>query len=67
MADGNVGSLFMTLGLKDEISIGLDKVAKKLSGAQKYTNELQSEIANLRKELKSVSGTDISGPFKRSL
>ena len=67
MADGNVGSLFMTLGLKDEISIGLDKVAKKLSGEQKYTNELQSEIANLRKELKSVSGTDISGPFKRSL
>lgn len=67
MADGNVGSLFMTLGLKDEISIGLDKVAKKLSGAQKYTDELQSEIANLRKELKSVSGTDISGPFKRSL
>ena len=67
MADGNVGSLFMTLGLKDEISIGLDKVAKKLSGAQKYTNELQSEIANLRKELKSVSGTDISGPFKKSL
>lgn len=67
MADGNVGSLFMTLGLKDEISIGLDKVAKKLSGAQKYTNELQSEIANLRKELRSVSGTDISGPFKRSL
>lgn len=67
MADGNVGSLFMTLGLKDEISIGLDKVAKKLSGAQKYTNELQSEIANLRKELKSVSGTDISGPFRKSL
>lgn len=67
MADGNVGSLFMTLGLKDEISIGLDKVAKKLSGAQKYTNELQSEVANLRKELKSVSGTDISGPFKKSL
>lgn len=67
MADGNVGSLFMTLGLKDEISIGLDKVAKKLSGAQKYTNELQSEVANLRRELKSVSGTDISGPFKKSL
>lgn len=67
MADGNVGSLFMTLGLKDEISIGLDKVAKKMSGAQKYTDELQSEVANLRKELKSVSGTDISGPFKKSL
>lgn len=67
MADGNIGSLFMTLGLKDEISIGLDKVAKKLSGAQKYTDELRGEIANLRKELKSVSGTDISGPFRKSL
>lgn len=67
MADGNVGSLFMTLGLKDEISIGLDKVAKKLSGAQKYTDELRNEVANLRKELKSVSGTDISEPFKKSL
>ena len=67
MADGNVGSLFMTLGLKDEISIGLDKVAKKLSGAQKYTDDLQKEVGNLRKELKSASGTDISGPFKKSL
>ena len=67
MADGNVGSLFMTLGLKDEISIGLDKVAKKLSSAQKYTDDLQKEVGNLRKELKSASGTDISGPFKKSL
>lgn len=67
MASGNIGSLFMTLGLKDEISIGLDKVAKKLSGAQKYTDELRGEIANLRKELKSVSGTDISDPFRKSL
>ena len=67
MADGNVGSLFMTLGLKDEISIGLDKVTKKLSSAQKYTDDLQKEVENLRKELKSASGTDISGPFKKSL
>lgn len=67
MADGNVGSLFMTLGLKDEISIGLDKVTKKLSSAQKYTDDLQKEVGNLRKELKSASGTDISGPFKKSL
>lgn len=67
MADGNVGSLFMTLGLKDEISIGLDKVTKKLSSAQKYTDDLQKEVGNLRKELKSASGTDISEPFKKSL
>ena len=60
MADGNVGSLFMTLGLKGEISIGLDKVTKKLSSAQKYTDDLQKEVGNLRKELKSASGTDIS-------
>ena len=31
MADGNVGSLYMTLGLKDEVTVGLNKVTKSLS------------------------------------
>ena len=67
MADGNVGSLYMTLGLKDEVSVGLSKVAKSLSKSKSYTDELKREIEGLRKELKGVSGTDMSEPLKKAL
>lgn len=67
MADGNVGSLYMTLGLKDEVSVGLNKVAKSLSKSKSYTDELKREIEGLRKELKGVSGTDMSEPLKKAL
>ena len=67
MADNNLGSLFLTLGLKEEISSGLDKVVKKLSRTQQYSKELQTEIDNLRQSLKNASGTDLSEPFKKSL
>ena len=67
MADNNLGSLFLTLGLKEEISSGLDKVVKKLSRTQQYSKELQAEIDNLRQSLKNASGTDLSEPFRKSL
>ena len=67
MADGNVGSLYMTLGLKDEVSAGLNKVVKNLSKSKSYTDELKREVEGLRKELKGVSGTDMSEPIKKAL
>lgn len=67
MADGNVGSLYMTLGLKDEVSAGLNKVVKSLSKSKSYTDELKREVEGLRKELKGVSGTDMSEPIKKAL
>lgn len=57
----------MTLGLKDEVSVGLNKVAKSLSKSKSYTDELKREIEGLRKELKGVSGTDMSEPLKKAL
>lgn len=67
MADGNVGSLYMTLGLKDEVTVGLNKVAKSLSSSKKYTESLKNEVEALRKELKGVNGTDMSEPIKKAL
>ena len=67
MADGNVGSLYMTLGLKDEVTVGLNKVAKSLTKSKQYTDELKKEVEGLRKELKGVSGTDMSEPIKKAL
>ena len=67
MADGNVGSLYMTLGLKDEVSAGLGKVAKSLTKSKSYTDELKREVEGLRKELKGVNGTDMSEPIKKAL
>lgn len=67
MADGNVGSLYMTLGLKDEVSAGLGKVVKSLTKSKSYTDELKREVEGLRKELKGVSGTDMSEPIKKAL
>ena len=67
MADGNVGSLYMTLGLKDEVTVGLNKVTKSLSKSKQYTDELKKEVEGLRKELKGVSGTDMSEPLKKAL
>lgn len=67
MADGNVGSLYMTLGLKDEVTVGLNKVTKSLSKSKQYTDELKKEVEGLRKELKGVSGTDMSEPIKKAL
>ena len=48
MADGNVGSLYMTLGLKDEVSAGLGKVAKSLTKSKSYTDELKRAVEGLR-------------------
>lgn len=67
MADGNVGSLYMTLGLKDEVTVGLNKVTKSLSKSKQYTDELKKEVEGLRRELKGVSGTDMSEPLKKAL
>lgn len=67
MADGNVGSLYMTLGLKDEVSVGLNKVAKNLSKSKQYTDDLKKEVEGLRKELKNAGSTDMAEPIKKAL
>lgn len=54
MADGNVGSLWMSLGLKETVSKELNKIADGMTGVDEKTRKAQE---NLRK----LADTDVSG------
>lgn len=54
MADGNVGSLWMGLGLKETVSKELNKIADGMTGVDAKTRKAQE---NLRK----LADTDVSG------
>lgn len=54
MADGNVGSLWMSLGLKETVSKELNKIADGMTGVDAKTRNAQE---NLRK----LADTDVSG------
>lgn len=54
MADGNVGSLWMSLGLKETVSKELNKIADGMTGVDAKTRKAQE---NLRK----LADTDVSG------
>lgn len=54
MADGNVGNLWMSLGLKETVSKELNKIADGMTGVNAKTRKAQE---NLRK----LADTDVSG------
>lgn len=54
MADGNVGNLWMSLGLKETVSKELNKIADGMTGVDSKTRKAQE---NLRK----LADTDVSG------
>lgn len=54
MADGNIGSLWMSLGLKETVSKELNKIADGMTGVDAKTRKAQE---NLRK----LADTDVSG------
>lgn len=54
MADGNVGNLWMSLGLKETVSKELNKIADGMTGVDAKTRKAQE---NLRK----LADTDVSG------
>ena len=59
MADGNVGDLMMSLGLKETITKDLDKIQKKFSGTDEVAKKVQTAIEGIRQALKdsgSASG-----------
>lgn len=59
MADGNVGDLMMSLGLKETITKDLDKIQKKFSGTDEVAKKVQAAIEGIRQALKdsgSASG-----------
>lgn len=55
MADGNLGSLFMSLDIKDETGAKLIKVAQNIADVDKKINSLQQAINESSKELNKLS------------
>ena len=55
MADGNLGSLFMSLDIKDETGVKLIKVAQNIADVDKKINSLQQAINESSKELNKLS------------
>ena len=55
MADGNVGDLMMSLGLKETITKDLDKIQKKFSGTDEVAKKVQAAIEGIRQALKDSS------------
>lgn len=47
MADGNMGNLFVSLGIKDEMSNALQKIIKEMKGVDQATQEAKNEEKNL--------------------
>lgn len=55
MADGNLGSLFMSLDIKDETGTKLRKVAQNIQETENRINSLQKSINDSSKELHKLS------------
>lgn len=67
MANGNVGTVFMTLGLKDETEAGLKRVEANLRKNKQYTSEIKEEMRKIREEMKLAGTEDLSKPLSKAL
>lgn len=68
MADGNLGSLFMSLDIKDETGAKLIKVAQNIADVDKKINSLQQAINESSKELNKLSeGSSIWNAQRESI
>lgn len=58
MADGNFGSIWMSLGIKDNVTDSLKKVQKALSGTDEGAKAAKKEIKDLLASLKNADTPD---------
>ena len=64
MADGNMGNLFVSLGIKDEMSNALQKIIKEMKGVDQATQEAKKRGEELVSSLNSINGNDFSKVFR---
>ena len=65
MADGNLGSLWMSLGLKDATSSALKKIQQELSGTDDKAKKVQDAIKEIQKGLKSDNSAAFGGALNK--
>lgn len=58
MADGNVGSLWMSLGIKDAVSKELNRIADSMTGVDAKTKKAQESMRKLAEE--NLAGKNVA-------
>lgn len=64
MADGDMGNLFVSLGIKDEMSNALQKIIKEMKGVDQATQEAKKRGEELVSSLNSINGNNFSKVFR---
>lgn len=64
MADGNIGNLFVSLGIKDEMSNALQKIIKEMKGVDQATQDAKKRGEELVSSLNSINGNNFSKVFR---
>lgn len=63
MADGNIGSLWLSLGIRDEMSKAIEKITKGMRGVDEATQKAKREGESLVKALEGINGNNFARVF----
>lgn len=66
MADGNIGSLWLSLGIRDEMSKAIEKITKGMRGVDEATQKAKREGEGLVKALENVNGNNFARIFREA-
>lgn len=66
MAGGNLGDLFISLGIKDEMSKTIQKIVKGMNGVDQATQDAKKRGEELVASLNSINGNNFSKIFREA-
>lgn len=66
MADGNLGSLWLSLGIRDEMSKAIEKITKGMRGVDEATQKAKREGESLVKALEGINGNNFARVFREA-
>ena len=66
MADGNIGSLWLSLGIRDEMSKAIEKITKGVRGVDEATQKAKREGESLVKALEGINGNNFARVFREA-
>lgn len=66
MADGNIGSLWLGLGIRDEMSKAIEKITKGMRGVDEATQKAKREGESLVRALEGVNGNNFARVFREA-
>lgn len=66
MAGGNMGDLFVSLGIKDEISKTLEKIVKGMNGVDQATQDAKKRGEELLDSLNKINKNDFAKTFREA-